>query len=427
MTKQIVHAFELLQAIGGTTSRTAKEDYLRQGEGNPVFKEILLRTYDPEMIFGIKKKSKTKPLSIEFNDDLQYNYDKYLLLTNLLASRDLTGNAALEALDGLMSTCGSKEAEWYMKSIQKDFKIGITAKSINKVFPGFIETHTCALAKALKKYPKRYTTNPKFDGYRCNAFHHHDGRVELKSRNGKIITGYDAIEQDVAKLPRGYVYDGEIMAPSGKFSDVQKSAFKKTDSKEGILHMFDCLTIEEFEAGESKTIYEERIDHMEYLDHHYIQDLPLWFIEYVRPEGHFEDSEESQQAVFEIHRRNVALGYEGTMLKDLDATYKCKKCYDMQKIVGVKRIDLPIVGTTEGREGTMFEGTLGALVVAYKDNTVNVGEGVSHELRDELWVKRDELINQTIEVEYREETTNSKTGKKSLRFPVFIRFRPDKD
>jgi DNA ligase-1 len=428
MTNQIIEAFQLLAEIGGTTSRTAKEDYLRAGEGNLIFKEILRRTYHPDLIFGIKKKSKTKPLGIEFNDDLQYNYDKYMLLTNLLVSRDLTGNAALEALDGLISTCGFIEAEWYMKSIQKDFKIGITAKSINKVFPGFIHQHSCALAMPLKTYPKRYMADKKLDGYRCNAVNYGGGRVLLKSRNGKIISGYTGIEQDIAQLPAGYVYDGEIMAPSGKFADVQKSAFKKADDKIGILHIFDAVPIEEFEVGESTAILEERIVFMESIDAEYIQELPLWNLEYVVPDGIFyEDTEETQAEVFSIHRKNRALGYEGTMVKDLDATYKCKRSRDIQKVVDVERVDLEVVGFEEGKEGTKNEGVLGALVVEYKGNEVSIGGGYTDEMRVDLWARRNELINKVIEIEYREESTNSKTGKKSLRFPEFIRFRPDKE
>ncbi|AID50538.1 putative ligase [Bacillus phage CP-51] len=426
MTKQIVQAFELLEAIGGTTSRTAKEDFLKAGEDNNIFKEILVRTYNPDLIYGVKKKVKIKSLPTDYGN-LNDNYISYLDLTSKLYNRELTGNAALDALATFLLDCGQKEAEWYMKSIQKDFKIGITAKSINKVFPGLIAEYSCALAKPLKKYPKRYSADRKLDGYRCNGFNYGGGKVVLKSRNGKIITGYTGIEQDIAQLPVGYMYDGEIMAPSGKFADVQKSAFKKSDDKVGILHIFDAVPIHEFEAGESTKILEERIDFLEYIDQQYIQEFPLWNLEWVQPDGIFEDSEESQQKVFHLHRHNRATGYEGTMIKDLDATYKCKRSFDIQKIVDVNRVDLTVVGFEEGKEGTKNEGVLGALVVEYKGNEVSIGGGYTDEMRVDLWARRNELINKVIEIEYREESTNSKTGKKSLRFPEFVRFRPDKE
>lgn len=428
MTKEIIQAFELLEAIGGTASRTAKEDFLRAGENNPSFKLILDRTYNPDHIFGIKKKSKSITLATDFAPNVEANFQRYLELTKKLAYREVTGNAALEALAEFMAGCGKKEADWYMKSIQKDFKIGITAKSINKVFPGFIPQHSCALAMPLKAYPKRYVADKKLDGYRCNAFNYGNGRVLLKSRNGKILTGYTGIEQDIAQLPAGYMYDGEIMAPSGKFADVQKSAFKKSDDKIGILHIFDAVPIEEFNAGESTQILEERIAFLESVDAEYIQELPLWNLEYVVPDGIFyEDTEETQAQVFSIHRKNRALGYEGTMIKDLDATYKCKRSRDIQKVVDVKRVDLEVVGFEEGKEGTKYEGVLGALVVEYRGNEVAIGGGFTDEMRVDLWARRNELINKVIEIEYREESTNSKTGKKSLRFPEFKRFRPDKE
>jgi DNA ligase-1 len=430
MTKEIIQAFELLEAIGGTTSRTAKEDFLRAGEDNQVFKEILKRTYHPDLIYGIKKKSKSITLDTDFASPstIGGNYDDFLQLTSDLTLRKVTGNAALEALSFFLAGCGKKEAEWYMKAIQKDFKIGITAKSINKVYPGFIAQHSCALAMPLKTYPKRYAVDKKLDGYRCNAFNYGNGRVLLKSRNGKLLTGYTGIEQDIAQLPVGYMYDGEIMAPSGKFADVQKSAFKKADDKIGILHIFDAVPIEDFNVGESTAILEERIVFLESVDAEYIQELPLWNLEYVIPDGIFyEDTEETQAEVFSIHRRNRQAGYEGTMVKDLDATYKCKRSRDIQKVVDVERVDLEVVGFEEGKEGTKNEGVLGALVVEYKGNEVSIGGGYTDEMRVDLWARRNELINKVIEIEYREESTNSKTGKKSLRFPEFIRFRPDKE
>src|SRR6185312_15199570 len=135
--------------------------------------------------------------------------------------------------------------KWYMKVLQKDLKIGITDKTVNKVWKGLVPSFTCALANTYaNKLPKRYVTDPKLDGYRCLAFNYGGVRgVELRSRNGHPIEGYVGIEKDMADyMPDGFVYDGEIMDRSGLFSDVQKSAFKKSSNKDGVLHIFDAVS-----------------------------------------------------------------------------------------------------------------------------------------------------------------------------------------
>ena len=66
-----------------------------------------------------------------------------------------------------------------------------------------------------------------------------------------------------------------------------------------------------------------------------------------------------------------------------------------------------------------FKGTLGATLVEYKNNIVKVGSGYQIEERNRIWANKDKLIGRIMEVQYYEESINSKTGLTSLRFPVF--------
>jgi len=138
------------------------------------------------------------------------------------------------------------------------------------------------------------------------------------------------------------------------------------------------------------------------------------------------------------------------MVKDLDATYKCKRSYDVQKIKEMYEIDLVVVDVEEGKEGTKNEGTLGALVVELSDKDikeqlpvddpkhekklryvegctarVNVGSGYSDELRNYFWNNKEDIINRTIQIKF-QETTINEHGEHSLRFPIFVKVRDDK-
>ena len=119
-----------------------------------------------------------------------------------------------------------------------------------------------------------------------------------------------------------------------------------------------------------------------------------------------------------------SMGYEGLMLNK-DAPYECKRTTNLIKIKSFKHSDLRIVGYEEG-EGK-YVGILGAVVVEYKGNKVSVGSGLTDEQRVEYWAKRDELIGKIVEVKYKEETSDKKTGLKSMQFPTWVQMRLDRD
>ena len=116
----------------------------------------------------------------------------------------------------------------------------------------------------------------------------------------------------------------------------------------------------------------------------------------------------------------IEQGWEGLMLNK-DATYKCKRTTDLIKIKKFYTMDLSVVGVLEV-EGRL-KSTLGALVVKYKENTVNVGSGFDDETRKNLWKKRELLIGQVIEVKYKEISKDKKTGLESLQFPIYVGLR----
>ena len=82
---------------------------------------------------------------------------------------------------------------------------------------------------------------------------------------------------------------------------------------------------------------------------------------------------------------------------------------------------MEVVGVEEGSGRN--KGILGALVVKYKDNTVNVGSGYTDTERKKIWQNRENIIGRVIEVKFKETTIDKKTGLESLQFPVFCGVR----
>ena len=87
-------------------------------------------------------------------------------------------------------------------------------------------------------------------------------------------------------------------------------------------------------------------------------------------------------------------------------------------------MDLPIIRCEEG--SGRLSGTLGAFVLDYKGNEVNVGSGFTDEQRAAFWENRENLSGILCEVKYKEISSDKKTKSESLQFPVFVTLRTDK-
>ena len=107
-----------------------------------------------------------------------------------------------------------------------------------------------------------------------------------------------------------------------------------------------------------------------------------------------------------------------------DWYYECKRTAKLIKVKRFYTMDLKITEVVEG-DGRL-KGTLGALVVEYKNNTVNVGSGFTDEQRNYLWNNREQIVGCIVEVKYKEVSIDKNTGLESLQFPIFLGFRNDK-
>ena len=120
----------------------------------------------------------------------------------------------------------------------------------------------------------------------------------------------------------------------------------------------------------------------------------------------------------------VAEGYEGIMIKDVDAPYECKRSSFWMKWKPTITVDLEIVGFEQGTGRNADR--LGAIICEGEDDGrrihVNVGSGLSDSDRDQYWAARDSLLGRIVEVQA-DAVTQNQDGSYSLRFPRFVRFR----
>jgi DNA ligase-1 len=219
-----------------------------------------------------------------------------------------------------------------------------------------------------------------------------------------------------------FVLDGEIVGESFQALMRQAQRKKDADAADSIYHVFDVMPMEDFHRGYYNAQQHKRLERLQGIHDVLGQYCPAVKI---MPGMTVDlDSAEGHDILSRFADASVAEGYEGIMIKDLDAPYECRRSSFWMKWKPTITVDLNIVGTEEGTGRNL--GRLGALICEGVDNgrsiRVNVGSGLRDSDRDEFWSTRLDLLGRVVEVEA-DAVTQNQDGTYSLRFPRFVRFR----
>jgi len=133
------------------------------------------------------------------------------------------------------------------------------------------------------------------------------------------------------------------------------------------------------------------------------------------------------QKILDLAKIYVNNGYEGIMLRHPKIAYEFKRSDSLLKFKFFNEADLTVMEMVEG--SGKYEGMLGALVcsgvIDGKYIETEVGTGFTDEQRNEFWLNKDVLIGRLAEIKFQEISSDA-TGKFSLRFPVFLKFKFDR-
>ena len=421
---------DIIAQLEADNSKLAKQAIIKAAhdEGLPEFFEGLRMALDALVTFGVKQ----VPERSDVLSGQGLSWSVFKELADKLANRELTGHAARDAIELAMSVATTEQWNgWYRRILIKDLRCGMSEKTVNKVVPGTVPVFTCALAHDSAKHEKKMTGKKqieiKLDGVRVITIIR-GNKVEMFSRNGKQFHNFGHIIEELESVVKEYpvpyplVLDGEVM--SANFQDLMKQVHRKDgkQSTDAVLHLFDTIPLGCFQAGSwdkpqsfrsaiTKAWVEQHasiLQHVSALDWETV-DL---------------DSEQGQTRFVELNKAAVDGGYEGVMIKDVDAPYECKRTHAWLKAKPFIEVTLEVKEIEEGTGRN--EGRLGAFVCEGiddgKDIRVNVGSGFTDVHRDDYWTHRSSIIGNLVEVRA-DAVTQNQDGTYSLRFPRFKTFR----
>jgi DNA ligase-1 len=427
--------YRVISDLETHSSRLNKEQILEaQAEaGNDELFQGLNLAFNAMITFGLKQIPEKKD-----EDGPGLSWDMFTLVLTGFTTRNVTGNTARDAVTEMMKTATKAEWNgWYRRILIKDMRAGFSENTVNKVvekkWPNYaIPVFSCQLAHDSANHEGKVSGEKlievKLDGVRVLTIVYPDGRVDQFSRNGKELVNFPHVKEQISEVvkqdppPYALVLDGEIM--SGTFQDLMKQIHRKSSAtaNDAVLNLFDFIPLSDFEKGEwdkSQTTRSAMLKAWFEKNEAALPNLTVVGQELVNL-----DTDEGKTRYKEINNMAIAGGYEGIMLKDPTAGYKCKRSVAWLKLKPFIEVSLTVSAVEEGTGKNV--GKLGALVCEGtddgKDIVVNVGSGFSDDNREAYWAARSEVVGKVVEVRA-DAITQNQDGTYSLRFPRFLTFR----
>jgi DNA ligase 1 len=391
------------------------------------------QAYNPYYTFHVKQVPESEGIEHAENP-----WPVFWGLLEGLRTRSFSGHRARDAILETMKRFDSLEWNNLCRRVLiKDLRCGISEKTLNKVLGRTewkIPVFSCQLAQDSTDQPKKLKgikrLECKLDGVRVLAVVSGNS-CSLFSRNGKEFLNFPHIAEAILEQRRAFQYgrgtgghfvlDGEIVGES--FQKLMKQAHRKSDAvTDGMVyHIFDIIPLDALKEGHCNLQQYKRIEWLESARSQLMETDCLRIMNGLDVDL---DTAEGHDIMNRYAQDCVAEGFEGIMIKSMDAPYLCKRTDYWMKWKPTITVDLSIVGFEEGTGRNL--GRLGAIICEGDDNgrhiCVNVGSGLSDGDRDEYWRSRDLLLGHLVEVQA-DAVTQNQDGSYSLRFPRFLRFR----
>lgn len=418
----------IIRKLESHSSRLDKEAIIKAELDNAEFFEGCRMALDKLYTFGVKK------VPTHGGPDGQgLPWAAFKELSHLLYTRQLTGHDARDAIELALSAATQDQwNDWYRRILIKDLRCGVSEKTVNKVKKDAVPIFTCMLAhdgaNHESKIAGKKLLEPKLDGVRVLTIINMENRtVSQYSRNGKLLENFShitkALEANIDDFERSMVLDGEMISTS--FQALMKQVHRKDNVKasDAVLMLFDIVPLSEFQKGKSTLGQRRRSTLLKTFKPIFDKVGSIGIV----PQTEVDLDEFVGDLQFkEFNKQAIEDGFEGIMIKDLDAKYECKRSAHWLKQKPFIEVSLAVVDVEEGTGKN--EGRLGALICEGKDDgkliKVNVGSGFSDEQREEFWESKDALKGQVVEIRADAATKNQDSEDVySLRFPRFLRFR----
>lgn len=400
----------------------ARKDFGDEADKLIAFFRFLL---DPAIVTGLSDAKINKKVTAKPDIDVQYLSCGYLYIMG--AGHNTGSDTSIATIQNYLHK--NPEYEEFLKRLfTKNLPIGVEATTVNKVYgEEIIHVWEVQQGYPIDKYKFRkgelIFASRKLNGSRGTYF-----KGDIISRQAQKFEGLDHIIKDIEKIiGTDYAVDGELIRRNiDGLTDGQNfretiSILNSDGNDKSLIKfvIFDIVPIDEFERDACTENYSVRKKRLLDLKNK-IQKNGTQNIEVVQMVYEGTDVND----VYDWLDYAVKHDWEGLVV-NRQVPYRRTRHNGCLKVKRFYTVDLRITAIEEGQN--RLAGTMGALVVDYKDNELRVGSGFDDATRAAVWENSDDYIGKIVEIKYKEKSCDKKTGLESLQFPTFVRFRNDKN
>lgn len=428
--------FDTIKNTGGSKKKQA----ILEANLNPTIEAIFNDTYDQSRKYFVHKYNKNWGEDYIFREiyNIDENYNEFHEMLDTLASRKVTGNAAIAMVEETIAKFIEEDRPILHAILARNLKIGVSSTSFNKHSDDKIDKFKVALAcnldkiKGVDPLDGNWFASRKLDGVRCIAIVDTVNQtVQFMSRQGKEFTSLSNLVKPMLTLCDEYsgkmVFDGELCAIdedgnedfSKAIQKVTKKDIQATDVKYCI---FDVIPYKAFIAGKDTCEYAPTFSaryelYKDLYYNHLINEDVARYISILLQERI------TTQEQFDKWSQSVKdNGWEGFMLRK-DLPYEAGRIKDLLKVKKFQDAEYIVEGVETGKvvyneDGMKEYDVVRAIIIDHKGTKVHVGSGLSKEQRIEWFKDPSQIIGKTVTVQYFQESKNMANDGLSLRFPV---------
>lgn len=421
---------EILDQLGKTNLDREKLQILKENADNKPFIKMLQVVYNQKFNLGI---TDVQLPTVYGSENIDNNIDKLDPLLNA----EITGNAAEDYLNNLISTLTEDNAKVLQKIVRKNLQVGVGVKTINSAIANLIPKPPymrCALYSEKTKNKINFPCyiQRKMDGQFCNMIID-STRITFLSRSGTeyyFNRDFTKLHNDLYTKYGECVIMGELLYKvnneiqpreigNGVINKASESNKTITfEESAGIcLVAWDVVSLDEYKQEKTNVNYRLRfntvIDISEHSD---------GFIDVVETK-----IANNMDEVYNYYQDVISdAEAEGIIIKNFTNPWANKTSQEQLKLKCKFQVELRIIGFKPGKSGTFIENSLGALTVESSDSQLitDVGTGLDEKTRNEIWQNQNKYLGKIVTVEAHR--TMKKDDKYSLILPVFIEIREDK-
>lgn len=410
---------EIIEKIKATSSTKEKAKILTENKDNEYLKKVLKYAYDTiTYTYGVSYWN-----ACQFSSKDKSSKGMFEVL-DALSKREITGHKALKECRDIMNTMDDENNAIFKGILERDFKLGVSTKTLNKIWKGMIPTPNYCRCSTFKKganvsYPA--IVQLKCDGTYREA-HVVNGVCKFRTRSGEEYS-IPNLENEMSKLPDGY-YTGEFTIGRADEPDADRQVgnglinSKNPPFEKIHFTVWDYLTDDEYNSKSHRT-YIERFKNL--CDN--IQQLNSQNVSVVPSVEVANESETLKQVSLWMSK-----GLEGGVLKDPSMEFKNGTSNQQFKIKLKVDVEMRVKGFQLGTNGTKYQG-MNKVIIFENDEGTIAGQcsGMSDAQVEECTKNPEKFIGKIVSIQFNDLTKAQGSNVYSLSHPRFVEFRWDKD